>query len=241
MSDHTEVFCGMVSEMVFTDGHVQAPMQRAFDSPMTSSCLCIFVYIINRQEMIELLKKGVLLSRDKRISRTILTTEGYQSFMRYRLFAVSNDEYPESDVICREMFGGTSVYPMDIYMGIENLPFKSTVDAALRIARYGATFTSYMEAVSRLKESFSYSLSDNQVREITDYIGDIILAEDIQQKEERLTSYHPKAMRIARRGRRPKDGVSVGRKGPFCVGNKGPFSVGFTGANHSCIEQQTPP
>ena len=147
-----------------------------------------------------------MLSRDKRISRTILTTEGNQSFMRYRLFAVSNDDFPESEAICKRIFGGTSVYPMDIYMGIENLPFKVTVDAALRIARYGATSTSYMEAVSRLKETFGYSLSDNQVREITDYIGDIILAEDIRQKEERLASYHPKAMRIARRGRRPKDG-----------------------------------
>ncbi len=147
-----------------------------------------------------------MLSRDKRISRTILTTEGNQSFMRYRMFAVSNDDYPESEANCKRIFGGTSVYPMDIYMGIDNLPFKATVDAALRIARYGATSTSYMEAVSRLKESFDYSLSDNQVREITDYIGDIILAEDIRQKEERLASYEPKAMRIARRGRRPKDG-----------------------------------
>lgn len=147
-----------------------------------------------------------MLSRDKRISRTILTTEGNQSFTRYRLFAVSNDDYPQSEEICKRMFGGTSVYPMDIYMGIENLPFKVTVDAALRIARYGATSTSYMEAVNCLKESFGYRLSDNQVREITDYIGDIVLTEDIRQKEERLASYHPKAMRIARRGRRPKDG-----------------------------------
>lgn len=147
-----------------------------------------------------------MLSRDKRISRTILTTEGNQSFTRYRLFAVSNGDYPESVEICKRIFGATSVYPLDIYMGIDNLPFKVTVDAALRIARYGATSTSYMEAVSRLKESFGYSLSDNQVREITDYIGDIVLAEDIRQKEQRLASYHPKAMRIARRGRRPKDG-----------------------------------
>ena len=147
-----------------------------------------------------------MLSRDKRIQRSILTTEGYQQFSRYRMFAVDSEEYPHSVERCKELFGSTSIYPKDIFMGIDSLPFKVTVDAALRIARYGATSTSYAEAAARLEEAFGYDLSDNQVREITDYIGDIVLADDIQQKEERLASYDPKDARIAKRGRRPKKG-----------------------------------
>ena len=148
----------------------------------------------------------MLLSRDKRSKRSILTTEGNQSYTRYRLFAVNSDEYPESVATCKRLYGGTSVYPLDMYLGVDRLPFKVTVDAALRIARYGATSTSYKEAASRLKEAFGYELSDNQVREVTDYIGDIILTDDIQGKNDRLGSYDYKATRIAKRGRRPKDG-----------------------------------
>ena len=147
-----------------------------------------------------------MLSRDKRITRSILTTEGIQSFTRYRLFAVNSEEYPDSIEMCKRLFGSTSVYPMDIYLGIDRLPFKATVDVALRIARYGATSTSYKEAAKRLDEAFGYKLSDNQVREITDYIGDIILADDVQWKIDRLGSYDYKSTRIAKRGRRPKDG-----------------------------------
>lgn len=150
-----------------------------------------------------------MLARDKRIARTILTTEGNQSFMRYRLFAINSEEYPNSVATCQRLFGSTSVYPMDMYLGIDKLPFKVTVDAALRIARYGATSTSYKEAVNRLDDAFGYKLSDNQIREITDYIGDIILADDIQRKVERLESYDYKETRIAKRGRRPKNGYCL--------------------------------
>lgn len=152
------------------------------------------------------MKEGVLLSRDKRCSRTILTTEGRQTFTRYRMYATNSPEYPHSVENCTRLFGSASVYPMDMYLGIDNLPFKATVDVALRIARYGATSTSYMEAATRLQESFGYTLSDNQVREITDYIGDIILADDIKQKDERLAAFDVKDLRISKRGRRPMNG-----------------------------------
>lgn len=148
----------------------------------------------------------MLLIRDKRITRTILTTEGNQSFTRYRLFAINSETYPNSVETCQRLYGSTSVYPMDMYLGIDRLPFKVTVDAALRIARFGVTSTSYKEAANRLKDAYGYKLSDNQVREITDYIGDIILADDIQNKIDRLGSYDYKETRIAKRGRRPKNG-----------------------------------
>lgn len=147
-----------------------------------------------------------MLERDKRLQRTILTTEGNQTFNRYRLYAIDTDEYPNSIKRCQALYGNTSVYPMDIHLGIDRLPFKVTVDEALRIAKIGATASSYKEAVARLYDDFGDKMSDNLVREITDYIGDIVLSEDIRLKEERLASFDPKKLRISKRGRRPKDG-----------------------------------
>ena len=150
-----------------------------------------------------------MLLRDKKCGRSILTTEGDQQFKRYRLFAVNSEDYPDSIERCKSICGNSSIYPMDMYLGINDLPFKATVDAALRIARIGATSSSYKEAAARLFEDFGYKMSDNRIRELTDYIGDIVLSEDIRRKQEAIDSFNPKDMRIAKRGRRPKEGYAL--------------------------------
>ena len=136
----------------------------------------------------------------------ILTTEGIIEYSRYRLYAVNDAEYPDSVKNFSAYYGSTSIYPLDAYLGIDHLPFKATVDAALRIAKVGADSSSYIAASQRLKEDFNLNICDNQIREIVDYIGEIILQEDIRLTKESLANYSPKNIRSARSGRRPRNG-----------------------------------
>lgn len=147
-----------------------------------------------------------MLLRDKRTTRSILTTEGVEEYSRYRLYAVNTNEYPTSVEKCKTFYGTTSVYPIDIYLGIDKLPFKVTADAALRIAKIGATASSYKDASQRFMDDFEIKISDNQVREIVDYIGEIVLQEDKRLTEDAILNYSPLNIRCAKRGRRPKEG-----------------------------------
>lgn len=147
-----------------------------------------------------------MLWRDKRTKRRVLTTEGYQEYSRYRLFAVNTLEFPESVKRCKKYYGNTTVYPLDIYLGIDKLPFRVTADEALRIAKIGATASSYQAAADRINEDFGIDISDNQVREIVDYIGEIVLEDDKRHTSEIMDTYDMSSLRISRPGRRPKDG-----------------------------------
>lgn len=148
----------------------------------------------------------MVLARDKRTSRTILLTEGYVTYKRYRLFAVNTKEHSNSVEKCKELYGTTSVYPLDIYLGVDRLPFKISADAALRLAKIGITSPSYKDASSRLKDDYGLSISGDEIREVVDYIGEIVLREDQRLTDEAIKFYSHKMIRSEKRGRRPKNG-----------------------------------
>ena len=148
----------------------------------------------------------MVLTRDKRTSKTILLTEGYITYERYRLFAVNTKEYSDSVEKCKTYYGTTSVYPLDIYLGVDKLPFKISVDAALRLAKIGATSPSYKDASQRLMDDYELAISGDEIREVVDYIGEIVLLEDQRLTDDAVGTYDHKTIRSEKRGRRPKDG-----------------------------------
>ena len=148
----------------------------------------------------------MILKRDKRCTREILTTEGKLRYNRYRLYAVNDDNHKDSVERCKKLYGSTSVYPLDMYLGIDRIPFKMTVDMALRVAKIGATASSYEEASQRLFEDFELKLSDDSIRKIVDFVSGIVLKEDIRLTESAVKDYKIEDMRSARRGRRPNNG-----------------------------------
>ncbi len=148
----------------------------------------------------------MVLARDKRTSRSILLTEGYLTYKRYRLYAVNTQEHPDSVARCMTYYGSTSVYPLDIYLGIDQLPFKISVDCALRIAKIGAESSSYDAAARRLLDDFEWKISADEIREITDYIGEIILKKDQELTQEAMRDYDYRKFRCQKPGRRPKNG-----------------------------------
>ena len=148
----------------------------------------------------------MVLKRDKRTSREILTTEGYIRFKRYRLYAINDDGHKDSVEKCKQIYGGTSFFPLDMFLGIDNIPFKMTVNMALRVAKIGASSSSYEAASKRLMEDFEIKISDDTIRKVVDYVSKKVLEDDIRCTEEVIKDYDYKNARAARRGRRPKDG-----------------------------------
>lgn len=139
----------------------------------------------------------------------MLTTSGWQEITRRRLVAVDDEGHPDSAERCARLLGTTSVYPLDIFLGIDNLPFKATADEALRIARAGATSPSFRDAAKLLEEAFGVRLSDVLVREVTDYVGEIVLWEDRRLAGLAAEAHDPQAIRSSRPGRRPKGGFTL--------------------------------
>ena len=148
----------------------------------------------------------MVLKRDKRTSREILTTEGYIRFKRYRLYAVNTEDHKDSVEMCKRIYGTTSFFPLDMFLGIDNTPFKMTVDMALRVAKIGASSSSYEAASKRLIEDFEIKLSDDTIRKVVDYVSQKVLEDDVRRTDKAIKDYDYKSARAARRGRRPKDG-----------------------------------
>ena len=147
-----------------------------------------------------------MLQLDKRVEKTLLLIEGTITYKRYRLYAVNTDDYPNSKENCIKYYGTTSVYPLDIYLGTDKLPFKVSASAALVIAKIGITSASYEAAALRLKEDYKWDIGATEVREICDYIGDIVLQEDKRLAKQTVQNYNRKELRSERPGRRPKNG-----------------------------------
>ena len=71
-----------------------------------------------------------MLKESERRPLNVLTTRGWLTYTRYSLRPA--DE--ESRKALNDL-GKTSVYPMDEYLGLDNLPFKVTCDMALALAQ----------------------------------------------------------------------------------------------------------
>ena len=150
-----------------------------------------------------------MLKRDKKTARKILTTEGWIRYYRYRLYAVNTDDYPESVENCKKIYGTQSVYPLDMFLGIDKLNFKMTADMELRIAKIGATSSSYKEASNRISEDFEYSISDDTIRKCVNHIGSIVLQDEIEKVKKAAADYNINSVRSAKPGRKPKTGFDL--------------------------------
>ena len=98
---------------------------------------------------------------------------------------------------------------MDIFLGIDHLPFKATAKAALLIAKICITSPSYEAETKNLYDAYDIKISKSEAWEITEYVGDIVLTNELQLVAADLQAYDVSKARIARPGRRPKDGFAL--------------------------------
>jgi len=125
----------------------------------------------------------VILKNKGKLSKEILLN-GFALSLN-RSFFVPADE--ESAANLKKLKGDknpNSVVFLDERLGIDNIPFKATCGSVCAIAKEAIRSPSYKAAAQVLNERCHYSISEAQVKRITDYVGDLIFQDDCRRAEE---------------------------------------------------------
>ena len=120
------------------------------------------------------------LRTHRKIDKTILTTEGSIEYNRY----VLRPDGADAAAKLMELDGTKAVVPLDAYLGIADLPFKITVSMMLEISYWAAKTGSYQDAEDFLKRTKGVSVSDDTIRKVVNYIGNLVFREDCRLAKE---------------------------------------------------------
>jgi hypothetical protein len=118
--------------------------------------------------------------------KTIITIKGEITLERQVLRPKTSSDL-ESLI---NLTGQKTVIPLDDYLSITSWPFRITPAAMLKIAYCAASELSYKAAGKRLREDNNISISDETVRNVTDYIGSLVYNHDINKAEDIYLNRH---------------------------------------------------
>jgi hypothetical protein len=76
-----------------------------------------------------------------------------------------------------------SVIPLDSLLKINNLPFKMTREMMCEVAFWGQNQSSYKSASEVIAKVHGISISSEMVRQVTDYVGNIIFKKDERESK----------------------------------------------------------
>jgi len=82
-----------------------------------------------------------------------------------------------------ELENRKSIAPLDIHLGIDNLPFKMTKLAMLEIAFWGQNQTSFQRASDILNKKCGININYETIRLVTSYVGSMVFEEDCRKAE----------------------------------------------------------
>lgn len=88
-----------------------------------------------------------------------------------------------------ESEGRRCVFPLDMEMGIDSLPFKMTVSMMLEVAYQAVRASSYQDAEEALEHNYGLRIGDDTVRNVTNLIGEIVFKEDCRAADECMRRY----------------------------------------------------
>ena len=80
-------------------------------------------------------------------------------------------------------YGLKAVVPLDIALGIDRLPFKVSPQMMLDIARRAINASSYEELQQIYNQDWHIDISDDQIRRITNYVGQVIYENDCAERD----------------------------------------------------------
>jgi hypothetical protein len=97
---------------------------------------------------------------------------------------ISGDEHP--DAPCAPAVAGKSktAMPVDEYLGIAGLPFKMTKQMMGETAYWGQNQSSFKMAHEVMNGRLGHQISDELIREVTEYVGRQVYEEDKKRAEE---------------------------------------------------------
>ena len=124
------------------------------------------------------MSKGVTLVSNGRCSRTLIGLFGKIEFSRTVL--IPADITSLNKLIALNGGKNKNIYPVDIALQLDKLPFKITADMICEIALIATKSASYEVASSGIKKIYGISISPNQVKNITDYVGQQVLKKQRQ-------------------------------------------------------------
>ena len=117
---------------------------------------------------------GILLEVHDSKKKTILTRGGILEYKRKIL--VPKDKSSLQKLCCLE--SKKTVVPLDIYLGIDSLPFKMTPRLMLDVAHLSIQLRSYKQAEKICQEKLNLDISDDIIRDVTDFIGLLVYKYD---------------------------------------------------------------
>ena len=147
----------------------------------------------------------MILEKNYRSSIKILTTQGYIQYKRY----VLNPSDKESKEKLHEL-GRKSVVPLDEYLGLDAIPFKITPMMAVKLAKECIMAGSYAEVEARLLQDQNIKISDDTLRMVTDYVGELVHKEHCRNARALLSTYDTSKLKMLKKVGRPK-------KNPFIL------------------------
>ena len=122
----------------------------------------------------------MILRTHKKMTRSLLTTDGKIAYSRYVLRpvdSVSKERLLETD-------GISTVIPLDCALHVNNLPFKMTVSMMLEVAFYATVLASYQAAEEIIRKIYDAAVNDDTVRLIANHIGKAVFEADCRAAEE---------------------------------------------------------
>ena len=116
----------------------------------------------------------MLLKNEGYNYRELITILGKIRYRRTLLALVGEDSVKALAAIQKEKY----VCPLDMAIGVNNLPFKITVRMMAAMAKEAIRSTSYERAAQVILEHYGVKVGTANVRFVTDYVGSVVYEED---------------------------------------------------------------
>ena len=101
-------------------------------------------------------------------------------------------------MLCKKE-GVNAVVPLDDHLRITGLPFKMTPEMMLEAAFWAQAQSSYQEAEEAILRARKLQISDDTIRQIANYIGNIVFQEDCKQAENAFNKLNSGKLRFPAR------------------------------------------
>jgi hypothetical protein len=95
--------------------------------------------------------------------------------------------------------GISAIVPLDDYLCLTGLPFKMTTEVMLITAYWAQGQSSYQEAEEVVKKAHGIQINDDTIRQVTNYVGNIVFQEDCKQAEDAFTKLSQGKLRFPAR------------------------------------------
>lgn len=119
------------------------------------------------------------LSNKGRYSKKLITLFGEINYMRTQLVPTQKADAE----LLLETAGKKSIYPLDSFLGIDNLPFKVSVKMMAAIAKEAVRSASYDRAAESIQQHYGVTISNDTVRKVTDFVGEVVFNDDTHQSD----------------------------------------------------------